>query len=138
MLLTCYQVLLTYYQDTIKIFSMLALQLLVMLNTDKVSKENICFLILLSISAHALLPSHYVRFLETEMSFLRNLPIPLYKRLSQFTFTYLVILVPELLFLLYNEISIMSMSGILSVYLLAVTRLSLYSAIQYLPGIFEK
>lgn len=118
---------------SIKIFSMLALQLLVALNADKVSKENICFLILLSISAHALLPTYYVRFLETEMSFLRNLPIHLPKRLLQFALTYAAILLPELIFLLYNEISIISLSVILSIYMLAVVRLSLYTTIQYIP-----
>ena len=118
---------------SIKVFSMLALQLLVALNADNVSRENICFLILLSISAHALLPTYYVRFLETEMSFLRNLPIPLPKRLLQFTVTYAAILLPELIFLLYNEINVISLPVIISLYLLAIVRLSLFTAIQYFP-----
>lgn len=118
---------------SIKIFSMLALQLMVTLNAEKVSKENICFLILLCISAHALLPAYYVKFVETEMLFLRNMPLPLFKRLAQFTFTYTIILLPELLFLLYNEINTISISIIISLYLLAIVRLSLYTAFQYLP-----
>ncbi len=118
---------------SIKVFSMLALQFLVALNADKVSKENMCFLMLLSISAHALLPTYYIRFLETEMIFLRNLPLLLYKRLAQHVLTYSFILLPELCFLLYNELHLMSLSAILSLYLLAIVRLTLYSTVQYLP-----
>lgn len=118
---------------SIKIFSLLALQFLVALNADKAGKENTCFLILFCISAHSLLPGYYVQFVETELAFLRNMPMTLAKRGGQFVFTYAVILLPELLFLLYNEINIIPLATILSLYLLAITRLSLYTAIQYLP-----
>lgn len=119
---------------SIKIFSLLALQLLVALNADKASKENVCFLITLCIAAHSLLPSYYVRFVETEMAFLRNMPVPLVHRLGQYAFTYSIILVPELLFLLYNEVHILPLQIIGSLYLLAISRLTLYTAMQYLPS----
>ncbi len=119
---------------SVKIFSLLALQLLVALNADKVSKENICFLILLSISAHALLPVYFVQFAERDMAFLRALPIPRHKRLAQFVVTYAVVLLPELFFLVWNEFHILPGHVILSVYLLAVTRLTFFSVVQYIPG----
>lgn len=118
---------------SIKIFSLLALQFMVALNADKVSKENICFLILLSIAAHALLPLYYVRFIETEMSFLRNMPLRLGSRLAQFALTYAIVLLPELLFLAWNEGRVLQWRILLSLYLLGITRLMLYSVLQYLP-----
>lgn len=117
----------------IKFFSILALQLLVALNADKASKENICFLMMLCISAHALLPVHYTRFIEGQMPFLRNMPLTLLRRYSLPAFSFAVIFLPELLFLLWNEKNIIPISTILSLYLLAITRLLLYYSIQYLP-----
>lgn len=119
---------------SIKIFSLLALQFMVALNADKVSKENICFLILLSIAAHALLPLYYVRFIETEMAFLRNMPLRLGVRLAQFALTYAIVLLPELIFLAWNEARILPWHILLSLYLLGISRLMLYSVLQYLRG----
>ncbi len=118
---------------SIKICSLLALQFMVALNADKVSQENICFLILLSIAAHALLPLYYVRFIETEMSFLRNMPLRLSYRLAQFAVTYAIVLLPELLFLALNEGRVLQWHILLSLYLLGISRLMLYSVLQYLP-----
>ena len=118
----------------IKIFSLLALQFLVVLNADKTSRENVCFLILLSISAHALLPVYYVQFMEGELPFLRNLPLSILKRLSIYIITYSVIFIPELLFLLWNEHTVLSISIIISLYLLAIGRLTLFTSLQYFKG----
>jgi hypothetical protein len=118
---------------SVKIFSLLALQFMVALNADKVSKENICFLILLSIAAHALLPLYYIRFIESEMAFLRNMPLRLGARLSQLLVTYAIILLPELLFLAWNEAHVLQWHLIAALYLLAIARLMFYSVLQYLP-----
>ena len=116
----------------IKIFSLLLLQFLVVLNAGKESKENVCFLVLFCISAHALLPVYFVRFLETELSFLRNLPISMARRISVYAFTYLIIFIPEILFLLWNESGVLSPGIVFSIYALAVSRLTLYTSLQYL------
>ncbi len=118
----------------IKVFSLLLLQFLVALNAGKASKENVCFLVLFCISAHALLPVYYVRFTEQEMVFLRNMPISLGKRLAAFVVTYAIIFIPEILFLAWNEHNVMSAALIASVYVLAITRLTLYTGLQYLPN----
>ncbi len=116
----------------IKIFSLLLLQFLVILNDGKASKENVCFLVLFCISAHALLPVYYVRFTETDLGFLRNLPLSLGKRLLAFVLTYAIIFIPEILFLLWNERNVMPVQLTLSVYILAVSRLTLYTSMQYI------
>ncbi len=119
----------------IKLFSLLLLQFLVSLNADKPSKENICFLIFLCISTHALLPLYYVDFVENQLGFLRNMPLPLWRRLALYLVTYAVLFIPELLFLLWNERNVLPMPVILSLYALAVSRLMLYTAAQYVPKI---
>ncbi|MBC7552629.1 MAG: hypothetical protein H7257_01485 [Taibaiella sp.] len=119
----------------VKLFSLLLLQVMVTVNEEKVSRENICILLMFLISAHALLPVHYVKFAETRLSFLRNMPMSLLRRLLLFVVTYSIIFLPELLFLLWNEHSVLPVGVILSLYATAVSQLLLYTALQYLPGI---
>ena len=118
----------------IKLFSLLALQFLVILNADRVSKENVCFLILMSISAHALLPVYYVQFMEEEMTFLRNLPMGLIKRYGVYILAYSVAFLPELIFLMWNERNVLPTQLVLSLYVLAIIRLSFFTSLQYLRG----
>lgn len=119
----------------IKLCSMLLLQAMVAANTHKLSKEAICVLIMFLISAHSLLPLHYVRFVEGGMAFLRNLPITVMRRLLMYITTYAIIFLPELLFLLLNTHHIMPLELTISLYAVAVAQLSLYTALQYINGI---
>ena len=116
----------------IKFFSLLLLQIMVAANSDQVSKEAICVLIMFPISGHSLLPFYYVQFMETELACVRNLPIGLWRRFSVFVLTYAILFLPELAFLLYNEHAVMPMPMILSLYALAVSQMSLYTSLQYL------
>ena len=116
----------------IKLCSLFLLQAMVAANTDKLSKEAICVLIMFLISAHSLLPLYYVGFIEGELSFVRNLPIPIMRRLLVYVVTYAIIFIPELLFLLLNEHHAMPLQLTFSLYMVAVSQLSLYTALQYL------
>lgn len=115
----------------IKIFSLLMLQFLVSLNTDSVSRENICFVLLFIISGHALVPVHYVQFVEVELPFLRNMPMLLAKRFSVFLITYAVIFIPEILFLWWNELDHIGWYTLGALYLLFITRMSFFTSLQY-------
>ncbi len=116
----------------IKFFSLLLLQAMVAANADKLSKEAICVLIMFLISAHSLLPVSYVSFMEYELGFLRNLPIPTLRRFSVFILTYALIFLPELLFLLWNAHEVLPLQIILSLYALAITQMCLYTSLLYL------
>ena len=118
----------------VKVCSLVLLQFLVSLNSEKVSRENICFIIMFVIAAHALLPLYYVRYMETELAFLRNMPISLARRAAVFVCTYAIIFLPELLFLLWNERSVLPLQVTLSLYVVAVVRMCLYTALQYVKG----
>ena len=119
----------------IKLISLLLLQFMVVLNDDKPNKENVCFLVLLCISTHALLPVYYVDFTERQLGFMRNMPVTLLRRYMQYMITYSVIFIPELLFMLWNERNVLPLSVIFSLYGLAISRLMLYTSIQYMKHV---
>lgn len=118
----------------VKALSLLLLQFMVSLNAARVSKENICFTLLLGISAHSLLPLHYVRFTETKLSFIRNMPASLPYRLAIYIATYALILLPEFIFLIINEWHVLPMLLVISLYMFSISRLLLFTALQYLPS----
>ncbi len=116
----------------IKILSLLLLQFMVALNSDKPSRENVCFLILLCIATHALLPVYFADFQEKQLGFMRNMPLSLFKRYALYLVTYALLFLPELLFLLWNEKNVLPLPVIFALYALAIGRLMLYSSLQYL------
>jgi hypothetical protein len=116
----------------VKVFSLLMLQFLVALNDGHASRENVCFVTLFIISAHCLVPLHYVRFTETELAFLRNLPIPLFRRFFPYLVTYTVIFLPEFLFLIVNERAQLGWPWLLAIYGLFVARMGFFTSLQYL------
>jgi hypothetical protein len=115
----------------IKLCSLLMLQAMVAANTDHLSKEAICVLIMFLISAHSLLPMYYVGFMEKDLAFTRNLPIHISRRLLSYVITYAIIFLPELLFLLLNVHHVLPLQLTLSLYAVAVSQLTLYTALQY-------
>jgi hypothetical protein len=117
----------------IKVFSLALLQFLVLLNSTGIQKENFCFVTLLSTSAHALLPYYIVRFWETELGFVRALPIQLVKKVSYWAVAYAVLLLPELAFMLLNNPNQVPKSTLCAYYALELSSLLLLTALQYIP-----
>ncbi len=133
-----YSFLLHYSLDTrkgtiagLKIFSLLLLQAMVIANKYEVNKESVCVLMMFLISAHALLPQYYTRFVEYDMAIMRNLPILLPKRFLLYVFTYAVLFLPELLFLLLNGHHSLPVQLTLSLYAVGISQLSLFTAFRY-------
>jgi hypothetical protein len=115
----------------VKLLSLLLLQGMVMANKYEINRESICVLMMFLISAHALLPVYYVRFLEEDLSFIRALPFPAINRFKSYLGTYLIIFLPELLFLLLNGRHSLPIETTLSLYAVAVSQSALYSSILY-------
>src|SRR6185312_14192715 len=90
-------------------------------------------LIMFLISAHSLLPLYYVRFMEEELGYFRNLPIRVMRWLGAYVLTYAIIFLPELAFLLLNTHHALTWEIMLSLYAVAVSQMTLYTAIQYIP-----
>jgi hypothetical protein len=117
----------------IKLFSLLLLQAMVAANSSKVSKEAMCVLIMFLISAHSLLPLYYVRFMEDELAYFRNLPVSVMQWLSVYVISYAIIFLPELAFLLLTTHHALTLEIMMSLYAVAVSQMTLYTAIQYIP-----
>lgn len=118
----------------IKVLSLLLLQLMAAVNRYEINRESVSVLIMFLIAAHALLPLYYRQFNEEEMAFTRNLPVPLHYRYLQYAFTYAVIFLPELGFLLVNRGAAMSLPLLCSLYATALSQMLFYTALLYLPG----
>lgn len=117
----------------VKALSLLLLQGMVLANRYEVNRESVCVIMMFLISAHALLPVHYTRFSERKLGFLRNMPLARVRMISAHAVTYLIVFLPELLFLLLNGKHSLDRNETLSLYCLAVTQLLLFTSLQYLP-----
>lgn len=118
-----------------KVFSLLLLSVSFIRNGDDFDNDlfNIFFQVILT--AHALLVFYFAVFLESQLQFSRNLPIPLYKIEGIYLFTYSILLLPELAFMLVNNHGNLPVSSILLQYLTAVATLFLYTGILYGCGL---
>lgn len=119
----------------IKLLSLLLLQGIVIANKNTVDRESVCVLMMFLVSAHALLPLYYTSFMESKLSFVRNMPVTKSRLVLTYTVTYMVTFLPELLFLLINSKHAISMTQVMSLYSVAIAQMLLYTAIQYAPGI---
>lgn len=119
----------------VKIFSLLLLSVSFIRNGDDFDNDlfNIFFQVILT--AHALLVFYFAVFLESQLQFSRNLPISIYKIAGIYLFTYSILLVPELAFMLVNNHGNLPVSSILLQYLTAVATLFLYTGILYGCGL---
>ena len=114
----------------IKVCSLLLLQVMVAINGEKLQPEGTYFFLLIMITAHAMLPYYYVTFTESQC-WLRNMPIPTFRRMLYYALTYAVLFLPELIFLLVHVHSLLSPLQMLSLYALMVAVLCWYTGALY-------
>lgn len=117
----------------LKILSVLLLKGLITANEMEINKESVAVLMMFLISANSLLPYYYVRFAETQLVFLRNMPL---KQVSLFlaaALTYAIIFIPEVTFLLLNSQHALSLAIIADLCFVAISQMMLYTALQYVP-----
>lgn len=117
----------------LKILSVLLLKGLITANEVEINKESVAVLMMFLISANSLLPFYYVRFAETQLSFLRNMPVKQASLFLATAFTYAIIFIPELAFLLLNSQHALSLAIITDLYFVAISQMMLYTALQYVP-----
>lgn len=115
----------------VKIFSILLLSVSFVKNGDNFDDDLFSIFFQLILTAHAILVFYCVNFNETKMYFSRNLPLPLYKVGGMYIFTYALILLPELGFMLVNNHGNLPGSLVILFYCTAVSTLFLYTAILY-------
>jgi len=119
----------------VKIFSLLLLSVSFIRNGDDFDTDLFEIFFQVVLTAHAALVFYLVEFSELRLSFSRNLPIPLIKTAGFYLLTYLILLLPELAFMLVNNHEHLTLSHIIFQYGSAATMLFLYTGILYGCGL---
>ncbi|MCW3089728.1 MAG: hypothetical protein JWP81_797 [Ferruginibacter sp.] len=119
----------------IKIFSLLLLSVSFVRNGDQFDEDLFSIFFQLIFAAHAVAVFYCVDFNESQMQFGRNLPLNLLKIAGMYLFTFCMLMLPELIFMLVNNHSNLPVINILLLYLTAVSTLFLYTAILYGCGL---
>jgi hypothetical protein len=119
----------------VKVFSLLLLSVSFVRNGDDFDNDLFNIFFQLILTAHAVLIFYFVSFSESQLQFSRNLPVPLYKTAGMYLFTFSILLLPEVAFMLVNNHGNLPVSNILLQYLTAVATLFLYTGILYGCGL---
>lgn len=119
----------------LKVLSVLLLKGLITANEAEINKESVAVLMMFLISANSLLPVYYVRFAESQLAFLRNMPIKQASLFMTVTLTYAILFLPEVVFLLLNSQHALSVAIIADLYVVCITQMMLYTALQYVPRV---
>ena len=119
----------------VKVFSILLLSVSFVRNGDDFDNDLFNIFFQLILTAHAVLIFYFVSFSESQLQFSRNVPVPLYKIAGMYLFTFSILLLPEVAFMLVNNHHNLPVSNILLQYLTAVATLFLYTGILYGCGL---
>jgi hypothetical protein len=118
----------------LKVGSLLLLQLMVAINRDSHEAEGTFYILLFIVTAHGLLPWHFVRFMESN-TWLRNLPLTVSRRYLAFAIAYALLFLPELVFLLIHLHTALTLLQMFSFYALALAMLCWLHTMLYMKHI---
>lgn len=119
----------------VKIFSLLLLSVSFVRNADDFDADLFEIFFQVILTTHAALIFYLVQFAELQLSFRRNLPIPLIKTAGFYLLTYFILMLPELAFMLANNHQHLQVSHIFFQYGSAIAMLFLYTGILYGCGL---
>ena len=119
----------------VKIFSILLLSVSFIRNGDSFDADFFSIFFQLILTAHAMLVFYCVHFSETQLQFSRNLPLALPAIASIYLFTYCILLLPELVFMLINNHGNLPIMHIIILYGTAAATLFLYTGMLYASGL---
>ena len=114
----------------IKACSYIILNILVLNNLPLTSSDFILPFVLI-ILTHMVLCYWLVRYAEESLFFLRNLPLSIFRIIFLYLFTYAVLFLPELLFLLSYISENTSWLDALTFYSILVMTMLLFTSVQY-------
>ena len=115
----------------LKVVSLFLLGVMLVMNSDKFQVRNFIIFFLLIILIHAIIVYNYVGFIEKKLSFIKNLPLSVWKYLNIYAITYCLILLPELIYIIINGQNLISLNNIFLFYGIGVGQLVLYTAVLY-------
>ncbi len=117
----------------LKLLSVILLQGMVAANQVEINKESVAILMMFLIAAHSLLPLYFMRHAETRLAFVRNMPLRDVSILLTVTFTYAVVFLPEITFLILNGRHALPPLVVVELYAVAVSQSMLYTMLHYIP-----
>jgi hypothetical protein len=121
-----------------KIASIFLLNIILGTEKEYFTMRDFIFVFMIIVVIHALLIYYYVELIEKMMSFSRNMPVPRMHRFLLFLITYLLVLIPELLFILINGYGMITFYTTIAFYSIAVAQLLLYTSILYVKSMRMK
>jgi hypothetical protein len=116
---------------SLKSLSLLLLYVALVLNRSDYSDDHFIFFYQLILLLHAVFPYLAVKFLETKLSFYRNLPVPLQRYGLVYFTTYGILFLPEFLYLLFHAKELMPLLTVFGYAGIAVATMCLLTAVQY-------
>lgn len=121
----------------LKLISLIAFYIALVWNGDRYDHDSLVLFLLLIIITHAALAFQFVRFIELSLQFFRNLPIQPIRIFLMYYITFIVLLLPELLYLILAGYPLLGIQQILAVYFTLVHTLLLFTTVQY-SGIIDR
>jgi hypothetical protein len=115
----------------VKLASLFILDVILILNKNDFAMRDFILVFMVMLLLHAFFVFYYVRFIEKEISFARNLPLPLSNRYLVYVFTYGLLLLPELLFMLIEGGGLMNAHVIFIFYFTGLGQLLLFTSVLY-------
>ncbi|MEO6550334.1 MAG: hypothetical protein ABIN94_20180 [Ferruginibacter sp.] len=119
----------------IKIFSILLLSVSFVRNGDQFDEDLFSIFFQLIFAAHSMAVFYCVDFNESQLQFSRNFPLALHKIAGMYLFTFSLLMLPELIFMLINNHGNLQVTNIALLYCTAIATLFLYTALLYGCGL---
>lgn len=115
----------------LKIFSVTMLYIVSVWNKGKADNDSFLLFYLMIWLAHVSIPFLAVRFVEKELSFVRNLPLHKITYALMYFFCFCLLLLPEVIYLFLYGQTLLTPFEIVAYFGVAVTGLFLLTAVQY-------
>ena len=119
---------------TLKIFSFALFYLVFIRLADNFDKDSFINILILIGYFHSILLFQVHKFVEEKCSFTRNLPLSLAKRMMMFLVPVCILYLPEFFYLCINRTALLSFPDIITMYLMLISQLMLYTSIIYISN----
>ncbi|RYY95842.1 MAG: hypothetical protein EOO11_14935 [Chitinophagaceae bacterium] len=115
----------------LKAFSLFLLYIPLVWNSDRYDHDSLVLFLVMLVAAHSFLAFRFVEFLEGRLSCYRNLPLGRGRLLLVFYLTYLLLLLPEGLYLYGVGHRLIALPDLVAIWLVPVHTLLFLTAVQY-------
>lgn len=118
----------------LKLFSFALFYLVFTRLSGNIEKDSFINILILIGYFHSIVLFQTQKFLEEKCSFIRNLPLSIFRRTVMFFTLICIIYLPEIIYLFINRLPWLSVSDIIILYLFMVSQLMLYTSVSYISN----